>query len=53
MYSFLDNILSDVLNMDTVVINAAGSVYFSQGSTPQQVYNYNVHCIKKNRFIIR
>lgn len=37
-FDLQDNILSDVLNMDTVVINAAGSVYFSQGSTPQQIW---------------
>lgn len=31
----LDTILSDLLNMDTVAINAAGSVYFSQGYEDQ------------------
>lgn len=37
-FDLQDNILSDILNMDTVVINAAGSVYFSLSSIPHQIW---------------
>ncbi|XP_076099773.1 WD repeat-containing protein 27-like isoform X1 [Mytilus galloprovincialis] len=37
-FDLQDDILTDILDMETVVLNAAGSVYFSQGSSPDQIW---------------